>query len=197
MKQFRLRRRIALLAALLLLSGCAAPASSVPPAATAVPTPSPTPVPTPEPTPRPAAQQLEIEAAAEGLDLANINDHDNFSKVRLSADTAITLQAGTDIGELYLIFDRPVEWRLETSDSTEQTCGQNGFIHEYVELEEPSSSVTLHLPADTVLCQVYAFTPGQVPDWVQQWQPPCEKADLLVLPTHADDEHLWFGGALP
>ena len=23
------------------------------------------------------------------------------------------------------------------------------------------------------------------------------KADLLVLPTHADDEHLWFGGALP
>ena len=119
MKQFRLRRRIALLAALLLLSGCAAPASSVPPAATAVPTPSPTPAPTPEPTPRPAAQQLEIEAAAEGLDLANINDHDNFSKVRLSADTAITLQAGTDIGELYLIFDRPVEWRLESSGGTE------------------------------------------------------------------------------
>ena len=23
------------------------------------------------------------------------------------------------------------------------------------------------------------------------------RADLLVLPTHADDEHLWFGGALP
>ena len=185
------------LAALALLSGCAAPASSAPPAATAAPTPSPTPAPTPEPTPRPAAQQVELTASGEGLNLANINDPDNFCKVRLSADTAITLQAETNIGELYLVFDRPVEWRLETADGTEQACGQNGFIHEYVELEQPASTVTLHLPADTVLCEVYAFTPGQVPDWVQQWQPPCEKADLLVLPTHADDEHLWFGGTLP
>ena len=196
MKHFR-RGALAALAALLLLSGCAAPASSVPPAATAAPTPSPTPAPTPEPTPRPAAQQLELTASGEGLALGGINDHDNFSKVRLSADTAVTLQAETDIGELYIIFDRPVEWRLETSDGKTQACGQNGFIHEYVELEQPASSVTLHLPEGTVLCQVYAFTPGQPPDWVQRWQPPCEKADLLVLPTHADDEHLWFGGALP
>ena len=62
MKHFR-RGALAALAALLLLSGCAAPASSVPPAATAAPTPRPTPAPTPEPTPRPAAQQLELTAS--------------------------------------------------------------------------------------------------------------------------------------
>ena len=24
-----------------------------------------------------------------------------------------------------------------------------------------------------------------------------EDADMLLLPTHADDEHLWFGGTMP
>ena len=183
--------------AAVLLSGCGAPASSVPPpAATAAPSPSPAPAPTPEPTPEPPARQLEIDLQGGGLDLADVGEQSTFDKVRFSEDTSLTLRADETIGELYLIFDRPVEWRLESAGAV-QACGQNGFIHEYVELEQPASAVTLHLPADTVLCQVSAFTPGRVPDWVQQWQPPCEKADLLVLPTHADDEHLWFGGALP
>ncbi|MBO5249013.1 MAG: PIG-L family deacetylase [Clostridia bacterium] len=38
---------------------------------------------------------------------------------------------------------------------------------------------------------------GDLPDFVQVWDPPCEKADFLLLPTHADDEHLWFGGTMP
>ncbi len=32
---------------------------------------------------------------------------------------------------------------------------------------------------------------------MQIWKPPCEKADLLLLPTHADDEQLFFAGVLP
>lgn len=186
------------LAAVLLLAGCGVPASTPPPpAATAAPTPSATPAPTPQPTPPPPAKQLEITLSGGGLDLSGSTDDSFYDKVRFPADTAVSLEASGTVGELYLIFDRPVEWSLESPDGTVQACGQNGFIHEYVELEQPARSVTLHLPEGAVLCRVAAFTPGQVPDWVQRWQPPCEKADLLVLPTHADDEHLWFGGALP
>ena len=36
-----------------------------------------------------------------------------------------------------------------------------------------------------------------MPDFVQVWLPPCEEADILLFPTHGDDEHLFFGGTMP
>lgn len=47
------------------------------------------------------------------------------------------------------------------------------------------------------VAQVHVFAPGDVPGWVQQWNPPCEKADLLVFAAHPDDEVLFLGGTLP
>lgn len=38
---------------------------------------------------------------------------------------------------------------------------------------------------------------GDLPDWVQVWQPTEEKADILFLSTHPDDELIFFGGAIP
>jgi len=38
---------------------------------------------------------------------------------------------------------------------------------------------------------------GPLPDWVQVWQPPCEKADIMIISSHADDEILFFGGVIP
>jgi len=37
---------------------------------------------------------------------------------------------------------------------------------------------------------------GDLPEWVQLWQD-MDKADMLLLSAHPDDELLWFGGALP
>lgn len=37
---------------------------------------------------------------------------------------------------------------------------------------------------------------GEVPGWVQRWET-LEKADMLLLSAHPDDELLWFGGTLP
>lgn len=37
---------------------------------------------------------------------------------------------------------------------------------------------------------------GDIPSWVQQWET-IDKADLLLLSAHPDDELLWFGGTLP
>ena len=63
--------------------------------------------------------------------------------------------------------------------------------------ESPVTRAELTLPEGSRCCDVYAFGAGELPDWVQQWQPPLADADLLVLPTHADDEHLFFGGTMP
>lgn len=43
------------------------------------------------------------------------------------------------------------------------------------------------------LCEVRLFTTGAAPVDVQVWQPPCEQADVLLFPSHADDDVIFFG----
>lgn len=38
---------------------------------------------------------------------------------------------------------------------------------------------------------------GELPEWVQRWQPFEGKADLMVLVAHPDDELLFMGGIIP
>lgn len=45
--------------------------------------------------------------------------------------------------------------------------------------------------------EIFAFGEGSVPEWVQRWEEPVEKADLLILVAHPDDELLFTGGAIP
>ena len=48
------------------------------------------------------------------------------------------------------------------------------------------------------LRQINVFTPGDTPAIeAREWQPSCEKADLLLIVAHPDDELLWFGGTIP
>jgi len=47
------------------------------------------------------------------------------------------------------------------------------------------------------ICEIFLFTEGTVPDWVQRWEATVEKTDLLVLAAHPDDEILFFGGTIP
>lgn len=58
--------------------------------------------------------------------------------------------------------------------------------------------MTLILPegAGSELCQVRAFTEGSPPEGIQDWKPPCTQADILVFPTHADDDVLFFGALM-
>ncbi|MDD3832401.1 MAG: PIG-L family deacetylase [Oscillospiraceae bacterium] len=78
------------------------------------------------------------------------------------------------------------------------TCGTSGFLHEYIKISNPGRSFTLTLHnQDGMIMDIYAFGPNETPGWVQRWQPMLDKADMLVFSTHADDEHLWYGGTLP
>lgn len=44
-----------------------------------------------------------------------------------------------------------------------------------------------------ILNELRLYGPGDLPKDVQRWNPPCEKADLLLIPT-IRDEDLFFGG---
>ena len=55
----------------------------------------------------------------------------------------------------------------------------------------PTSDSMIHIS------EIHLLGEGELPAWVQTWQPFEGKADLLVLSAHCDDELLFFGGVIP
>ena len=133
---------------------------------------------------------------------AKLADDNWSSKLTLNGTGSVEITADDDIHFLYVVWDRiPGPWLLKeeaNGHTLGRLCGQDGFLHEYVALDAPSKHVTLQAPkAGAILCDVFCYGEGDVPADVQVWQPFCEDADMLLLSTHADDEHLFFGGTMP
>ena len=151
---------------------------------------------------RAPAEELTVQVSAAGGNAAVLTDGKESSYTTVPGGGSVRLTAEEGISSLYVIFDRVYgEWTLSGGGS-EAVCGENGFLHEYVDVEGlfggAPQAVTLTFPeSDCSLAEIHAFGPGPVPDWVQVWQPPCERADLLLFSTHIDDEQLFFAGLLP
>ncbi len=114
----------------------------------------------------------------------------------------IQLHSKQPIGGVYLLWNsKPVPWVLSrvTDGGTELLAegGADSFLHEFKKLDAGSGTYRLTFSDQAVLGELYVLGAGETPSWVQQWNPPLEKADMLLASTHADDELLWFGGAMP
>lgn len=132
-----------------------------------------------------------------------LSDGDARSHTSTPSGGSVTITREDGISFLYIVFDRiPPQWTLtDVSGGGQAVCGENSFLHEYVDVSSrlggTPETVRLDFPAGTSIDEIYAFGPGTVPGWVQRWLPPCEEADLLLLSSHADDEQLFFAGVLP
>lgn len=153
----------------------------------------------------PAAKQVHAEELSPELTLsnggkkANLTDSSHYTTVKFNQDDTITVTSkdGSLIHSLYISWDsQPILWTL-TTDNGEFTYGSDGFLHEYIALESPSASLTIHIPQNSMRVDgIRIFGEGDLPHDVQVWNPPCERADIMVVSSHADDEILFFGGAL-
>ena len=112
---------------------------------------------------------------------------------------SLRIQAGSEIGGLYLLWEKePARWTLRRTGENAVLRQNSGyFLHEYIPLRGAGTDITLEFPDGGSVSEIYVLSTGQCPDWVQRWGPMYEKADMLVYSTHADDEHLWFGGTMP
>jgi len=131
------------------------------------------------------SEPLVLSAPAEVLD-GNVNSY----------MTDVTITAEEPIGSLYILWHLiPGEWVM-IADGEEILCGADGYLQEYVVLDKPAKQITIK--AEQAVTDVYAFAPDAVlPDWVHVWKQPLERADLMLVSTHADDEHIFFGGMMP
>ena len=118
-----------------------------------------------------------------------------------SGSAELKLENPTGIASLYLLFDLEYgEYTITDNISGKvYTAGSYGFLHEYFVLDDPTTSLTIRFGNGTVrLSELYAFSEGKAPDFVQQWGAPLEgKADIVLFATHGDDDQLFFAGLLP
>ncbi len=101
-------------------------------------------------------------------------------------------------------YGETLPWQVQTEeDGVWRTLvsSRTGFYSDVLLLPRPLTRFRIR-PAEGAegkmhIGEIYLFSPGALPPGVQVWQPTAEKADLLLIACHPDDEVLWFGGALP
>ena len=141
-----------------------------------------------------SANKVTISSGENGKVLS---DGKFATSLSLKKGTIITIENAISFNSVYIIWNHPVKEYTVTSNNAKYTLGQNKFLHEYKKLNSETNQITIGIPEDAVLCDVFTFADGVLPDWVQNWSTPYKNADMLLLPTHSSDEIIFFGGTIP
>lgn len=186
-----------LLSVCLLLTACGreeAPPTTEP----VVPTTEPVVETLPPPEPEPVAERVTdgVQVLVADVDRSYLlADGSHRSKLNIQKDDTIVVESRGAFSGMYIEWDEAPGPYTVAWDGGKQECGQNGFLHEFIRLPAAVDRVTFRFSEGEYhsLCDVSLFTEGTAPEGVQDWLPPSREADILVFPTHADDEALFFG----
>ena len=102
-------------------------------------------------------------------------------------------------------YEHPQAWGLQVQDAAGEWVDaghtEGLFLTDYLPLPEGTTFFRVtNAPEEKRhfnLVELRIYGEGDLSPEVQQWQPCADKADLMLLVAHSDDEVLWFGGALP
>lgn len=127
-----------------------------------------------------------------------LSDDSHLTKRQLWEDETLRFTSTESCYGLYVEWDQvPGEYRIEW-DGGGMDCGAEGFLHDYIHLPEGILEARFVFPEGLTptVCDLQGFTEGRAPEGVQDWEEPCEQADILVFPTHSDDDTLFFGALI-
>lgn len=127
-----------------------------------------------------------------------LNDDNDTTRIDFRSGRTLILESSVPFSSIYFLWDTvPGDYTI-TWETGSLECGKDDFLHEYVRLPEEITSAELSFHEDSLifLSGIRLYTAGAAPEDVQQWLPPCETADILVFPTHSDDDALFFGAAI-
>ncbi len=124
---------------------------------------------------------------------------DGNEKISTAVSSSITATCEEEMDSLYLLFyEEAINFTLLSEGK--EVAVSNSYLRSFIDLSEHFGKgvkeIEIRFEKETRLLEIYAFS-GETPSWVQKWEAPCEKADLCLMTTHADDEQLFFAGVLP
>ena len=114
----------------------------------------------------------------------------------------IKIDNNENIKTLYILWDNlPEQFSIKDDLGnliSEFNSSNNIFLHQVIEINTDIKNLSINVDkGNCKVAEIYVFGEGYLPDWVQNWKEPYKKADMLLISTHADDEHLFFGGTMP
>ena len=151
-------------------------------------------------------QPLRLDPEVKAGALKNLFDGSYFTNWYAKKGwVQIDLKEGEAAYGIYLCFQKeaiPVVIQIpgETGEYRDWHTLEGKYLHEFAELPGVTS-LRIRIADESkkemlTLTEIHLFGPGETPEWVQRWRT-AEKADLMLLCGHPDDDLLWFGGALP
>lgn len=151
---------------------------------------------------------IECELTSQDRDTSNLYDRKYTSYwnswERRNPYLEFSVPDGETAQYLYICFgDMPKGWAIEEEINGEWKLlidGRYDYHHVLLDLGGKSHFRLIDTSGRKTkfkINEVFVFTSGDLPAWVQRWEPTPEKADMLVLSAHPDDELIFFGGTIP
>lgn len=131
----------------------------------------------------------------EGAADSALVDGDDSTLRWMPGGATVYIRSDSPMESVYIRWNAlPGEYEL-CREGGSQICGDEGYLHEYIVLDEPATELWFTVPEgeNRVICDVRAFAGDDIPDDVQIWRAAEGCADILALPTRGGDETLYFG----
>ncbi len=130
--------------------------------------------------------------------LSQLKDENTTTGVWFNENQPITINFDKTAKGIYFVWESyPDEGYVISTDGKEY-AQNTGFLQEYIPFEsDANTTITVNTNSNAEVLEILIVGEGELPERVHNWQAPLEKADILLLPTHADDEHLFFGSVMP
>ena len=150
----------------------------------------------------------ECAITSPGKSTANVHDGKYTSYWSNKEQRGGTLEFKTPEGKpaywLYICFGEiPGSWAIEERIGEQwQTLyyGTGEYAHQVIKLDGKTHFRLIDTSGKRTqfkINEIFVFGEGDLPGWVQQWEPPVKKADLMLVVAHPDDELIFFGGTVP
>lgn len=161
-------------------------------------------------------QECKIRACEDEIQLDRLMDK-NYKTAWYTYTTGehwleVTAPEGKTIGSVYFQWKRNKDFvDYPYYPFQVEVYSQGEWVVYHVEKDNTFMANYLELPNVTAfrvrdvdgrfnrlrLCELSVFGVGEKPDWVQVWEPAPERAELMVVAAHPDDEMLYMGGTIP
>ena len=147
-----------------------------------------------------AGCKISVSSTKQRIHRMTDGDYTSYWASAKSVEPWVDITSGTPIYGVYLCFERkPEKWEIRGKNGETLFTGETEFHHVYCALNgETEIRITAVGDGKTEMGfnEIFVFGEGEVPEWVQQWNPTPEKADILFFVAHPDDDLLFMGGAI-
>ncbi len=125
-----------------------------------------------------------------------------YSKIRTGTSLRVRWTDGEPVAGVYLKwYELPTSFKLSEFDSNGNLLAwqtiEAPLYNAYYTVDTATREITIESDRALYISEAMLFSDGALPDGAFDWKSPVEKADILVIAAHPDDELLYFGGTLP